>query len=170
MTEKFKRCLVVRDPTIDLSYGRFGHVTGFVSHLHPTKPFETQMFADHVHNVEFTSQCSDVNNAWYGYNIFYSDNRRNTLHEAQRAVKVLAPIERKMAELYNTFGRPANIGQWVSHLAIAIKSDAIVVYCKNSQFYDEPWRVYRNNDRSLAIDAINKLADIALATVTQIAA
>jgi hypothetical protein len=155
---KKDRVLVVRAPSTDFSYGRYGHMTGFVSHQSPTKAFDTRIYADDCCKVEFSAQCSENTTAFYAYSIHWQNGSLD-LQECQDAIKVLAPIARKLERMYDEQGTAATLGQWVARIALAIDAKAIVVYCEKSKLtMDEPWRKFARKDFALAISRIDAMA------------
>lgn len=163
---KPNRVLVIRKPETDFSWQAFGHVKGFVSHQSDTKPYETELYADHASNIELNTQCSNGNSGWYGFDVSWDSHHRMNAYECRKALKVLQPIERKLAKLYEMHGA-CDIGQWFGRVAIAIGATQIVIHDEASRTVSgDPYKKYGRRDFALAIARINKLADETLAQVS----
>ena len=161
--KKANRVLVLSTQQ-DCSYGRYVHITGFVSHASDKENgFDGQRYGadSEILELSLSSQGDDHSDEFYGMELGYSAHDHVTMYQAQKALKLLAPIERKLAKMYEVEGNPQNIGAWINRVARATNCTRVFIFSKErKQKTGQGYQSYSVGD---AVYAVNVAAGELLA-------
>ncbi len=157
MSEKKPERVLCLVPERNGNYGRYGHINGYASHLSATDSvgFDGQRYGpdSEILNLRIKSQCDESGGPLYGYDLSYAAHEGLTLYEAEKAVKLLKPIERKIHGFYKVEGNPQNFAQWVNRVARAIGAKGVFLFDKERKDKTgNGWRAYTLGDAVYAIN------------------
>ncbi len=147
------RVLVIR-PNRD---GQYGHLNGEVSHAHTDESgfkylhsFEPDAAAQ---KIVFRCQLDDHSEAPYGWTLAWSMYDRITLQEAEEAIAMLRPIERKLAKMTATEGYAVTFGAYVNRVARAVGAVRVILYCDaRKRATGSPWYSHSIGEAVCAVD------------------
>ena len=142
------------------SYGRYVHITGHISHASDahTEGFRDQPYGcdSEILNVRVSSQADERANEFYALELGYRAHDKVTLEESQRAVKLLAPIERRLAKMYATEGSPQGIGAWINRVARATGCAMVIIF--NRERHEKTGNGYQSHSVGDAVFAVRHMA------------
>lgn len=109
----------------------FAHIKGYVCkpvlNAHGF-PVPVDRYDHQLHNIRLHSQAHNKYEwtGMYGMEVAYDCFDRINFRDAQKAVKTLAPIERKMQKIQDLEGQPKSYGQWLNGVARAIGAKTVL--------------------------------------------
>lgn len=116
--------------------------------------FPEWMHDPELYGVRTSCQCdkekSLVKSDSYAWDVDFQVWQAVNLQEAQRAVKAIAPIERRMKKIAEQFGRPQTYGQYVLHFARAIGATEFVYKSR----FDDSEQSRRVTDVAFHVDTL----------------
>lgn len=140
--------------------GEYGHITGRVAKAAPMdrsgwKHFE--YLECPLEHVRITSQCDQRADCagMYGYEVEWAANSTIRLHEMREAIKVLAPIQKRMHDMYTAEGSHKSFGQWINRVARAIGAKAVFIR-QSQQWADRHGQPWRHHDLGDAVSAVDR--------------
>ena len=145
---------IILDVTRD---GDFGHINGFIRVRDAADGYGFKSFRESnpCERIVIRSQCSQSmseRKEMYGWTVAYDDGRHMTLYECQKAVKALAPIERKLQRYTDLEGAPQSFGQWINRVARAVGAEFIILRDAYRPRRNGTLRVYSIGDAVREID------------------
>lgn len=164
-TEKHpQRALIVRRPVVDTFHTICGRITASISHCTPPasdKPFETQLYNDDATALEFGAWFFPDCQRWTDIECTWERSRAMTLHECEKAARIMRPIARRLERMRQEQGAPATIGQAFIRVALALDCAEIIVHdTETQQNRETPWREFFRREAPIAIATIDRQADI----------
>ena len=131
VVKKPQRVLCVSTEKSDSGFGRYVHLRGFVSHLDESKPngFESQSYSDsEICELRISSQGDDHSDKLYGWEIGYRAHDAVCLGDAEKVIKLLKPLYRKLGKMNEVEGYPQSFGTWINRVARAIGATKVFTW------------------------------------------
>ena len=91
------------------------------------------------------SQNTQMKDQSYAWCIEYRDKYSVTISKAEKMLKTLKSITKKLNNISNKYGFPESFGQYVANVANAIKADTILDYRKESGWSYDDCEFYFND-------------------------